>query len=313
MPTPSVTGLAGLLAACPADTLIAALMGRDDLDDLARRLDLVCNWENFGDDHAGDLDRADRAALGRALAAAAEPDTERLAGLILAEVHADMDAGRIPRSAASFEELHDHVDANMYLIVLAPFHVFGDCSCTPEPVPDDEPGGEQPYVHADDCGIRARGGSEDRWIALHEAIATAVSARLAAEAAAGTPCPGDTAGLEIAGLQVGIIAAAERAGLPARFEVVALQAGPGQPDRAIRDTASGAQAPVPLFAYGEVRRVLAALFSGPELVWVVVSYPDEEAAQAARISAVEVRPGSDSPPAGEGDQVVFHCRIGGPR
>lgn len=306
---PPVTGLADMLATCPADTLIAALLGRDDLDDLARRLDLVCNWENFGDDHAGDLDRADRAALGRALAAAAEPNVERLAGLILAEVHAHMDAGRIPRTVASFEELHDHVDANMYLIVFAPFHVYGDCSCTPEAIPADEPGGEQPYVHADDCGIRARGGSEDRWIALHEAIATAVSARLAAEAA-GAACPGDTAGLEIAGLQVGIIAAAERAGLPARFEVVALQAGPGQPDRAIRDTATGGQAPVPLFAYGVVRQVLAALFGGPDEVWVVVTYPDEEAAQSSRVSGVQARrTAADA----DDDQQVFRCPIGDPR
>ena len=42
------------------------------------------------------------------------PSTEHLANLIKAEILADVRAGVVPETVASFSELHDHVDANCY-------------------------------------------------------------------------------------------------------------------------------------------------------------------------------------------------------
>jgi len=40
----------------------------------------------------------------------------RGADAVLADIHADMGAGTVPRDVGSFSGLHDHVDANCYLI-----------------------------------------------------------------------------------------------------------------------------------------------------------------------------------------------------
>jgi hypothetical protein len=40
----------------------------------------------------------------------------RYADVIMAEIHGDMVAGTVPRDVGTFSGLHDHVDANEYLI-----------------------------------------------------------------------------------------------------------------------------------------------------------------------------------------------------
>ena len=63
---------------------------------------------------------------------------------------------------------------------------------------------------------------------------------------------------EIIPLRGSIVAAAERLPVPSRFEV---RPHPDASAIVITDAATGREITVPLFAYGEVRRVLDGLFS----------------------------------------------------
>ena len=63
---------------------------------------------------------------------------------------------------------------------------------------------------------------------------------------------------EVQGLRGGIKAQAEKHELPAWFEATP---HPDRPAMIIEDTMSGKSTIVPLFAYGEVRKVLTDLFA----------------------------------------------------
>lgn len=63
---------------------------------------------------------------------------------------------------------------------------------------------------------------------------------------------------ELGSLRGGMVQAAEKRPLPARFTA---QASPTRPSYTITDSETGKSATVPLFAYGEVREALASLFS----------------------------------------------------
>ena len=84
----------------------------------------------------------------------------RYAGQIMAAIHADMDAGLVPRDVGSFSALHDHRDANMYVLIAM---------------------GEVDTYTAE--------GETDEHHALVNAIMDEVDRRLAAEAAAITAPP----------------------------------------------------------------------------------------------------------------------------
>ena len=172
------------------------------------------------------------------------------AAAVLDAVHAHMTAGRIPPDVGSFAALHDHVDANMYLIRLVPFHA-ADCDCIPGPP------GDQPYLHAETCASRADGGSADQHNELLNAVMDQVDALLFAEAETLRQPPVQQ---QVTALKDAMTAAAGRHALPTRFEVVQEPAQPGWPGRVIRDTVTGLTVPVPLYAYGAVRQVLAGLF-----------------------------------------------------
>ena len=173
--------LAALAETATADDIMAALRGLD-LDrwqEVTDRIKQINRYEYTGRrEDLDDLAPADRAGL---IAPATDPDVIRYAGLVLAAIHADMDRGLVPRDVGSFSALHDHRDANVYLITYVGFHP-DDCDCTPTPVPKEEPG-DQPYLHSGLCACHRDGGSEDRHVARCNAVMDEVGRRLAAEAA----------------------------------------------------------------------------------------------------------------------------------
>jgi hypothetical protein len=63
---------------------------------------------------------------------------------------------------------------------------------------------------------------------------------------------------QVAGLRGGMVAQAEKRKMPARFDAVP---HPDHPSMIISDIKTGRSVIVPLFAYGEVRAVLSALFA----------------------------------------------------
>ena len=121
---------------------------------------------------------------------------------IMAAIGRDQAAGLVPRVPGSFSALHDHVDANEYLIRYIPFRAAG-CTCTrpvaldprdrPEPVRSgDVP--DAPYCHSETCGALAPGGPADAYVAMGNTVSDQVDRLLAAAADAlgfphDTPCP----------------------------------------------------------------------------------------------------------------------------
>jgi hypothetical protein len=188
---PEPGSLAALLAAASSDEIMAALrsLDTDRWETVRSRMAAIDRWEDDpGDAWLADrMDPADHAAL---VAASTDPEVCRWAAVVMEGIHADMAAGRVPPDVGAFTYLHDHVDANEYLIQLVD-HDAADCTC---PSPPDMKAGE---VHEDECATRDEGGSAERWADLDNAIMDEVSRRLAVEAAAdprrpatGTRVPG---------------------------------------------------------------------------------------------------------------------------